>query len=449
MVDRTRQRRRIRIGLALGLVAGTAWAALEERPERGPAQAATVAALPPPAIITVAPGEPRPSTSRDDGAIAAAPEPEPERWAIPAGAIDPRRATLIDGRLGQVLEDGTLIGFTLDPHLQAVAQRTLERYAVTWGAIVAVRPKTGEILAFAEHAEGRPDLSRLPLHAGAPAASIFKVVSAAALLEYGQLTPGSEICTHGGQQKLTLYHLKANERLDTRCETFAQALGSSNNVAFARWADDKLAPLQLQAMANRFLFGKRIPFPWAVGVSRARVPTGSRLGLARTAAGFENTTLSPLHAALITAAIANDGVMMAPQLVATADRAGERVFEAEPAVLAEILTPAVAGDLREMLAASVSYGTGKKFFEKKGKPRLPVRAGGKSGSLSGSEDGVKRHYSWFVAFAPVEEPEIAVAALVVNGDEWTIKGAVAARDLLEAHYDRGAPDPAERDPLSP
>lgn len=446
----------MRFGAAAGLLTGVLWVALEERSEPALAQSSAATGPSAPKVVEL---EPRAlglgSSSGLIGALTGHDEtPEAERWALPAGALDPARATVLDGHLGQVLEDGTRVRYTLDPRLQEVARSTLSRYGVEWGAVVAIRPQTGEILAFAEHAEGRPDLSRLPLHAGAPAASIFKVISAAALLEMGHLAPEETLCTHGGHHKLTLYNLKPSERLDTRCETFAQALGSSNNVAFARWADDKLEPVQLQAMANRFLFGRRLPFPWAVGISEARIPTASRLGLARAAAGFEGTTLSPLHAALITAAIANDGVMMAPYLVARADKGDAALFEATPAKLADVLTPEVAGKLRLMLEESVTYGTGKKFFEHKGKPRLPVRAGGKSGSLSGKDDGLTRHYSWFVALAPIDKPEIAVAALVVNGEQWTIKGAVAARDVLTAWFDKSGtgaapePDPADRDPLA-
>lgn len=467
MIDRRQPRRvaqlrtRIRAGLVVGLLTGGLWVALEERPDRALAHDPLAARAP--LTISSLSRDPQPGAPADPTATTpTAPNmadvlglgggsASKERWAIPAGAIDPKHATVMDGKLGQLLDDGTRVVLTLDPRLQDVAQATLERYKVEWGSVVAIRPQTGEILAFAEYAEGRPDLSRLALHAGAPAASIFKIITSGALLEFGGLTPDSPICTHGGHHKLTLYNLKPSERLDTKCETFAQALGSSNNVAFARWADDKLEPTQLQAMANRFLFGKRIPFPWAVGVSEARIPTASRLGLARAAAGFEGTSLSPLHAALITATIANDGVMMAPYLVQSADKAGASLFEASPAQLAQVLTPAIATQLRGMLEETVTYGTGRKFFEKKGAARLPVRAGGKSGSLSGKDDGITRNYSWFVAFAPIDKPEIVVAALVVNGAEWTVKGAVPARDVLDAYFDRGAAkdvDPADRDPLA-
>ena len=116
-------------------------------------------------------------------------------------------------------------------------------------------------------------------------------------------------------------------------------------------------------------------------------------------------------------------------------------------------SPDTARTLTGMLEATMTHGTGKKFFEKKGVPRLgKIRAGGKSGSLSGRGDSdTGRHYSWFVALAPIEAPEIAVAALVVNGAEWTVKGAVPARDVLAAYFGK-APDEErqerEADPLA-
>ncbi len=280
--------------------------------------------------------------------------------------------------------------------------------------------------------------------------SIFKIISSSALLEYGGLTPDSQICTHGGHHKLTLYNLKPSERLDTKCETFAQALGSSNNVAFAPGPTRSSRPTRLKAMANRFLHGKRIPIPWAVGVSRGAHPD-LQPTRPRAAAGFEGATPSTLRRPSSPRPSASDGVMMAPYLVQRADKGGAAVFEATPAKLAEVLTPAIAAQLRGMLEETVTYGTGRKFFEKKGAARLPVRAGGKSGSLSGKDDGITRNYSWFVAFAPIDKPEIAVAALVVNGEEWTVKGAVPHTGVLDAYFDQGAAkdvDPADQDPLA-
>lgn len=444
---------RVRMAVIAGLVAGSLWTLTSDRTahtqEGPPPEPPKVVAL-----AELAPDAPLKQRLAPHRVASAAPAPTPESdspatWAIPAGAIDPRNAVRDGDHLVQDLPDGTRVTFTLDPKLQAVAQDTLSRYDVEWGAVVAIRVDTGEVLAMAEHAKGRTDLSRLALSAQAPAASVFKIITSASLLENAQLTPDERICTHGGSNKLTLYNLKPSQRLDTKCETFAEALGSSNNVAFARWADQHLTPQQLQATADRFLFGRRLPFPWAVGISQARIPFGSRLGFARSAAGFEGTTLSPLHAAMITAAVGHEGKMMVPNLIASARHGGETVYEAKPTELAEVLAPEHARTLTAMLESTVTYGTGKKFFEKKGVSRLGrVRAGGKSGSLSGTHEETRRHFSWFVALAPIEKPEVAVAALVVHGDTWTVKGAVPAREVLAAYFDADKPNPRERDPLA-
>jgi len=137
--------------------------------------------------------------------------------------------------------------------------------------------------------------------------------------------------------------------------------------------------------------------------------------------------------------------------VRSADKDGGELFRAEPVALQQVLSPERAAALLGLMEDTVTYGTGRKFFEKGGKPRLPVRAGGKSGSLSGKDDTGTRNYSWFVAAAPIDDPEIVVASLVVNGDTWTIKGAVPAREVLAAWFDKGKSgvemDKADRDPL--
>jgi peptidoglycan glycosyltransferase len=440
-----RQRRRLRNGFALGLTLGIAWVAFGDT-GRGEAAAHDPQRPPPvePRIVSLRAAEARdgrPSSAHVQ-VVTPAREASPA-WTIPAEALDADAAVLEDGRLVHLLPDGTRVELTLDPFLQHMARETLARYRVAQGAIVVMRPSTGEILALADHAEGRPEIRDIALQSASPAASVFKVISAAALLEHTNTRPDETICTHGGQNQLTLYHLKPSAKLDRKCETFAEALGSSNNVAFARLADARLKPAQLQATANRFLFNTTLPFHRAVGMSQARIPSTSRLGFARTAAGFESSTLSPLHAAMLTAAVGNGGVMMSPHLVRSARKGEATLFEAKPSPLQRVLAPEHARTLVHMLEATVTTGTGRKFFERKGVSRLgDVRAGGKSGSLSGRTEDGKLHYSWFVALAPIDPEtglaDIAVAALVVQGEQWTVKGAVLARDILEAEMSRRA-----------
>ena len=370
--------------------------------------------------------------------LAKSQDTQAERWAIPAGRIDLRRATVEGEHLVQRLHDGTRLQLTLDPYLHRSAQKVLEDYKVAYGAIVALDPRTGHILALAEHAHERPELRQLALQAEGPAASIFKVISAAALVEHGGLEASTEICVHGGRRKLSTEHLIDNKRKDKHCISLARALGESNNVAFGRWADRLLEPQTLQATANQFLFNARLPFVWGVGVSQARIPTGSRLGFARAAAGFQSSTLSPLHAAMITGTIANQGVMMTPKLVARATQGDTELYRSVVSELARPISPEVAEQVSNMMLSTIAEGgTARRFFTKKKKLRYPgLSIAGKTGHLMRHEPSSSRSFSWFVSFWPADAPEVAVAALIVNEEVWTIKGVVAARAVIEAWQQR-------------
>lgn len=95
------------------------------------------------------------------------------------------------------------------------------------------------------------------------------------------------------------------------------------------------------------------------------------------------------------------------------------------------MSPETADQLTTVMLETVRSGTARKFFAQR--RRLEgVSIAAKTGHLAARLDGRAVHYSWFMAFAPAERPEIAVAAVVVLGEQWTVKGVVPARDVLEA-----------------
>jgi cell division protein FtsI/penicillin-binding protein 2 len=191
----------------------------------------------------------------------------------------------------------------------------------------------------------------------------------------------------------------------------------------------------LEETAERFLFNQYVPFLWGLDASVAHIPTGDRLKFAKSAAGFTGTSLSPLHGALIAAAIGNEGLMMAPRLVARAERDGVVLYEAEAKPLGRVVGNEVARDLRTIFAATVEQGSARKFFERKHEPRIRgVRVGGKTGHLTMKLNGESAHHSWFVGLSPLESPDLAISALVVNGEIWTTKGVVLASDILTDYY---------------
>src|SRR5205807_292878 len=112
---------------------------------------------------------------------------------------------------------------TIDPNLQAQMAKLLKTYRPVGAAVVALDPKTGHVLALAEYGEGQ---ATKPLY---PAASVFKIITGAALIEKG-ISPDDETCFHGGKHALKAKLLEDKPRLDRRCLSLSMALARSANV---------------------------------------------------------------------------------------------------------------------------------------------------------------------------------------------------------------------------
>jgi penicillin-binding protein A len=346
---------------------------------------------------------------------------DPVASALPV--LGPRRLDPISGRYVAPLGAGEAT-LTLDPRLQDRLERFLAGYAVPWGAVVVMEPATGRILALAEHANAEPDARDLSLRALAPAASIFKIVTAAALL--GQGVPADEeVCYHGGKHRLQPRLLADDPRRDHRCLTLASAMAKSANVVFAKLASRGLTAGALRAEAGRFLFDAAIPFARPVEVSKTNIPEDD-FGLANTAAGFGDVRLSPLHGALIASIVANGGLYVPPVLVDDA----HGVTLPAAAGSRRVVEEDVAQALAEMMETTVTEGTARRAFRRPGPSVGQVAIAGKTGSLADKDP--YRDYSWFVGFAPVDKPRIAVAAVVVNGPVWRVKATTVAREAIAA-----------------
>lgn len=351
---------------------------------------------------------------------------------VPPEALDLKAAKVVDGRYVIDLADGRRVTLTLIPALQQRAEQVLQKYDVPIGALVAVEPATGRVLALADHSAEKPG-RRFALEATQPAASVFKIVTTAALVEGEGVSPDQKTCYHGGLHGITKQHITDNPKADTACITLAQALGKSTNPVFAKLADRLLDRAELTAWAERFGFNARIPFVMDVQPSRADLPE-DRVKYAASAAGFHHTKLSPLHAALFMGALGNDGRMLEPQLVDRIERGGVTIYEAKPRELRQIVSPETARTVTRMMVTTTTEGTAAKYFKKAEPPLQGVAIAGKTGSLSSKDGGIGHFNTWFVALAPAEAPQIAVAALVSNAGAWRIKGTHLGRAALEAYF---------------
>lgn len=353
----------------------------------------------------------------------------------PFADLDLARAQHVEDGWVVPRRDGTRAVLTVDEDLQSYVGSLFARYDVPVGGFVAIEPKTGRVLAYVGYEAGKGESFAVVTDPSPPAASVFKIVTASALLD-GGVTSSTSVCYGGGTRALVQADLVDNPQRDRWCATLADAMGYSINAIFAKLADRHLDEARMTRYVSAFGFGQRLPFDLPVVPSPAEVPE-SRLERARMAAGFWHSQLSPLHGALLASTIANDGGM---PYVAIVDRiespSGETLYQHTPRTFRQVVPRQTARIAGEMMTRTVTHGTSKKaFWDSRGRSLLPgIRVAGKTGTLSRYEP--HRTYNWWVGYAPVDDPKIAVAALVVNDPKWRIKPSYVAREALREYLIR-------------
>lgn len=354
--------------------------------------------------------------------------------------LDLTQLSVLPRRVTAALPGGRTAELTLDPDVQRTAVSIMERYRIPESGAVLMDVKTGNLLAYASHVTDAPAFD-VNARATAPAASVFKVVTSSALIETAGLNASTEQCYHGGKSLVLAEELVDDPKRDKWCATMAMALGRSINVVFARLAQKHLKPAELEATAAAFGFGASVPFAVPNDPPKIDMPNDP-VEFARAAAGFWHTTLSPLMGASLAQTVANGGVALEPRIVQRVLAGKDKVWEETrpPHVLHHAIRPETAAELRKMMVQTVAAGSAfKSFHDQSGESYLPgVQVAGKTGTLT--EHTQDRHYTWFVGFAPAEQPEVAVSVLVVNTPIWQVKAADLARDVLRAYFaGHGAP----------
>ncbi len=357
---------------------------------------------------------------------------------------------LTDVKLGQlrVADDGAIAPahggrvarLTLDPNLQRYAEKILKAGQMPEGAIVLTEVKTGRVLVYASHVENGAHRD-LCVEANAPAASVFKIVTCTALVDHAQLTPETQQCYWGGEHRLEASNLIDDPKRDKQCATLAEAMGRSLNTVVARLASKHLDATKLNATAKSMGFGDPMAFDVPVAPNTIALPEDN-LGFARTAAGFWNTTLSPIGAAQLAMTVANRGVVVQPYIIDSITDPTQGLIYKAPIrrIVGRATRPETADAITKMMEATVTDGTGfKVFHDGAARPFLPnIPVAGKTGTLM--KQSTDQFYTWFVGFAPSRAPEVAVSVLAVNHATWRVKANLLAREVLQAYFAaRGAP----------
>ncbi|MFO7566157.1 MAG: penicillin-binding transpeptidase domain-containing protein [Enhygromyxa sp.] len=384
----------------------------------------------------------------DFGAIALTPileagaelpgDPAPEAASGEAGGQVERNVDPAKARYVQDLADGHRLLYTLDPVLHQAAQTIFRNREVPYAAAVVLDLRDNSVLAFAGHSSMDPQVDPLEIltTAWAPAASTFKLVTAASLLENGAASSDTKVCFHGGLQGITDDLLADNPALDTRCESLSSAIAHSYNVVLAKLALNHLDQQALDETAKSMQFGGEIPFEFGLEPSPAHIP-GDGNSRAKVAAGFWHVDLSPVHGAVLASIFARAGIYQPPHIIAQVLGPDGADLTPAPPDSSRVLSEQVAKQVGQMMVGTTKFGTARDSFrDQQGVEFIPgVPIAGKTGSLTGKRAPVL-NYNWFIGFAPADRPEIAFAVILANPAQWRIKAHYAARRLVQIYFER-------------
>lgn len=327
---------------------------------------------------------------------------------------------------------GASVELTIDPAAQRAAWDALGSLE---GAVVAIEPSSGKILAFVS----KPgfDANMLSVHSGeesnanyksllgakgnplvnkaiagdlyAPG-SVFKLITSAAALESGNWQPESTL-PNPLKFQLPGTSTYVQNSGEGKCGgkstvSIADALRFSCNVPFAQLGI-QLGQDRIRTQAELFGFGKSVKIP--LTATPSVYPTGmDDAQTALSAFGQFDDRVTPLQIAMVSAAIANKGVLMKPNLIESVLSSSLAVIDQpQPSVFSQPISAATASKLNEMMVGAVSRGVSSNGQIK------GVKVAGKTGT---AENGKGEPYTlWFTGFAPADNPKVAVAVVVAKG----------------------------------
>jgi penicillin-binding protein A len=327
---------------------------------------------------------------------------------------------------------GASLELTLDPRAQEAADKALGDQR---GAVVAIDPETGAILAMVSNPDydpgsltahdskkveaaweelnadpARPLVNRAISGNLYPPGSTFKIVTAAAALSSGKFTEESRI---PGPAELDLPQTSADLPNSNKqaCgpndeTTLKRALEISCNTAFG-WLGMELGADEFRSQAAKFGVGDNLTIPMRVAPSSVPAEL-DKPQLAQSAIGQYDVRVTPLQVAMISSGVANRGIVMKPYLVKSVLSSDlDTIEETKPSQLSQAVSADTASALTRMMEAVVQSGSGQAA------QIGGVSVAGKTGTAQHAKG--KAPHAWFTGFAPADDPQVAVAVVVEDG----------------------------------
>lgn len=335
------------------------------------------------------------------------------------------------------------IKYTFNDQLVTYIKKLLKRYRSDFTSVSVIDNETGKILAVVGYErKGNTFNNHLPFTSTHPTASLFKIVTAAGLLSESSVDSDSIFSYRGRGTTLYKYQLQNKKSRWSRRISLKNAFAYSNNVIFGKAAINNITSKELYVTANKLGFNSRLMTD--VRLTRSIFPmAGSRYQLAEFASGFNKKTyISPIHAAVLSSIISNDGVMKYPYFIdkVYSDTGEEIEFNNRNEKIA--LDSKVCKELRQMMSLTVKRGTARGSFRRfKRYLRNNLEIGGKTGSLTGGVPYGKR--DWFTAYARPKNSNlgrgISLSVMNINVEKWYVKSAFLARNIIDYYYSKVAP----------
>lgn len=342
-------------------------------------------------------------------------------------------------------DHGKSVELTIDVQYQSIAEEELrkgvERSRAESGMVVMLDPATGEVLAMANY----PSVDPAHLAAATPGTlknrvitdmfepgSIFKIVTAAAALERGVVTPETKYFAENGtyivrygrtSRKITDFHPHGTL-------TFREAIEQSSNIVMAK-VSDKIGAEALYLTARNFGFGVEtgVELPGEVRGELKKPNAWSGTTLNSMAYGYE-VGVTPLQIATAYGAVANGGTLMKPYVIkALIDEENEVIDETAPQAVRRVISKETAATLTGFLEGVVERGTG-------AGARVPgVRIAGKTGTSRKHVDGSYqsgRYTASFAGFFPADHPKVVCVVMLDNPREGGYTGGLASAPIFKA-----------------
>ena len=352
--------------------------------------------------------------------------------------------SLLDEIRGRERE-GNDVFTTLDPEAQQVARDGL---AGRNGSVVAIEPATGRVRALVSIPSYDPnevprrfgDLSRAPgsplldraVQSGYPPGSTMKVVTATAALDTGRYSPNSVV---SGRSPKRIGGVPLNNfgNEDFGPITLTTALTNSVNTVWGE-VGQKLGKETMFEYMRRYGFDRKplIDLPrdeirasGVYGRGGRLLDADDAIDIGRVAIGQERLQVTPLQMGLVAAGVANGGSLMRPHLVEQVkDRDGRTVRRVKPSEQNRVMKESTAAQLASMMSDVVREGTGTAAALQ------GIDVGGKTGT---AEVGNDINQAWFIGFAPVGNPRVAVAVTVerTTGQGGTVAAPIA-KSVMES-----------------